>query len=81
MEDKIINIMAAVFEISVDQINDESSPDTVESWDSLKQMILVTALEEEFEIELSDDEIAEMMSMKLIKIIIKDKLAYLDKRR
>ena len=73
MDDKIKNIIAVVFEIPVEQINDESSPDTIESWDSIKQMSLVVAIEEEFELEFYDDEIAEMMNMKLIKQIIKDK--------
>jgi acyl carrier protein len=77
MDDKIKNIMAVVFEIPVELINDESSPDTIESWDSIKQMYLVTVIEEEFELEFSDDEIVEMMNMKLIKQIIDDKLASL----
>ena len=77
MDDKIKNIMAVVFEIPVELINDESSPDTIESWDSIKQMYLVTVIEEEFELEFSDDEIVEMMNMKLIKQIIMDKLSCL----
>ena len=57
IEGRIKNIISAVFEIPADSINDNSSPDSIESWDSLKHMNLVVALEEEFEIELTDDEI------------------------
>ncbi|MCK5218436.1 acyl carrier protein [bacterium] len=78
MDDKIKNIMAVVFEIPVGQINDESSPDTIESWDSISQMALVVAIEEEFELEFCDDEIVEMMNMKLIKQIIREKLTCID---
>ena len=53
VEGRIKNVMSAVFEIPVDQIKDNSSLDTIESWDSLKHMNLVVALEEEFE--FSDD--------------------------
>ena len=67
--------MAAVFEVPVDEINDNSSPDNIEDWDSLKHMNLAVALEEEFEVTFTDDEIVEMMNMKLIKIIITDKIA------
>ena len=52
--------MSAVFEIPVKQINDESSPDTVKSWDSLKHINLVISLEEEFEIEFTENEIIEI---------------------
>lgn len=67
--------MSIVFEIPIESINDESSPDTIESWDSIKQMYLVTAIEEEFNIEFSDDDIIDMMNMKLIKQIIKEKIS------
>ena len=74
MEDKIKNVMAAVFDISVDKITDKSSPDNVKSWDSLKHMNLILALEEEFSIKFSDDEIIELMNYKLINLIINEKL-------
>lgn len=75
MEDRIKDVMAAVFEISITAINDESSPDSIESWDSLKHMNLVVALEEEFGITFTDDEIVEMMNYVLIKLILSKKVA------
>ena len=65
--------MAAVLEVPVDEITDESSPDNIESWDSLKHMNLVVALEEEFNIRFDDDEIVEMMNYGLIKVILSKK--------
>ena len=73
LEDRIKNIMSAVFEIPEEQIKDNSSPDTIESWDSLKHMNLIIALEEEFEVEFTDNEILEMMNYSLIKAIITGK--------
>tara|TARA_B110001450_G_scaffold255901_1_gene284665 strand:+ start:1686 stop:1913 length:228 start_codon:yes stop_codon:yes gene_type:complete len=73
MENRIKNVMAAVFEISIEDINEESSPDSIDNWDSLNLMNLVVSLEEEFDIELDDDEIAEMLNFKLIVEIIKEK--------
>lgn len=66
MKNKIINIMASVFEVSVDDINDDSSPDTIENWDSLRHMNLITVLEEEFDIRLNDEQITEMMNFNLV---------------
>lgn len=74
MDNHIKNVMSAVFEIPIDEIDDDSSPDNVGSWDSLKHMNLVVALEEEFDIELIDDEIVEMMNLSQIKSIVMEKL-------
>ena len=74
MEQRIKNVMSAVFQIPLNQIKDNASPDTIESWDSLKHMNLVVALEEEFEIEFIDDEINEMMNFALIKSILIGKI-------
>ena len=71
IEDRIKNIMSAVFGLSIDKITDDSSPDTIVSWDSLKHMNLIASLEEEFAVEFTDDEIIEMMSYLLIKEILK----------
>ena len=73
LEDRIKNIMSAVFEIPEEQIKDNSSPDTIGSWDSLKHMNLIIALEEEFKVEFTDNEIIEMMNYSLIKSIITGK--------
>ena len=70
LKKRIINVMSSVFGIPIDKITNNSSQDTIESWDSLKHMNLVVALEGEFEIEFDDDEILEMMNYKLIKEII-----------
>ena len=74
---RIKNVMSAVFELSADEITDHSSPDTIWSWDSLKHMNLVSALEEEFDISFTDSEILEMMNFPLIKLIISEKISLL----
>lgn len=70
IDNRIKNIMSAVFEIPIQKINDESSSDTVVSWDSLKHMNLVIALEEEFEMEFSESEIPEITNYRVIKEVI-----------
>ena len=73
VKERIKNVMSAVFEIPVEQIKDDSSPDTIESWDSLKHMNLIISLEEEFTIEFTDREIIEMMNYMLVVEIVKNK--------
>ena len=73
LAERIKKVMSAVFEIPVEQIKDDSSPDIIESWDSLKHMNMVVGLEEEFEVEFTDDEILEIMNYALIESIIIEK--------
>ena len=70
MENRIKKVMSVVFEVPLKTINEKSSPETIESWDSLKHMNLVVALEEEFDIEFNDDEILMLNSFIDIKKLI-----------
>ncbi len=70
MENRIKKVMSAVFEIPVEEIKDKSSPDTIESWDSLKHMNLVIALGDEFQITIPDEEVGNLLSFSLIKLIV-----------
>ena len=70
IEDRIKNVLSVVFEIPIQEINDKSSSDTITSWDSLKHMNLVIALEEEFEMEFSESEIPEITNYRAIKEVI-----------
>jgi len=73
MEDRIKKVMSDVFNVDVSLINNESSPDNIGNWDSLKHMNLIVALEEEFEIEFDDEEIVDSMNFALIVNIITTK--------
>jgi len=54
----IINrLVADVLDVDEDEITSELSPDNTEYWDSMNHLRLVTALEEEFDIKLSMDEV------------------------
>jgi len=35
MESRIKNVMAAVFEIDIEEINEETSTDSIDNWDSI----------------------------------------------
>jgi len=75
MEERIKQVMAAVFAVEVNEINDDFSTDTSDKWDSLKHIHLISALEEEFEIELDEDEIVEAINYPLVKVIVADKVS------
>ena len=68
-EDRIKSVMAVIFDIDAKNIDDDASPDNIESWDSLSSMNLIIALEEEFNIKLTDEETLNMLNFKLIRQI------------
>jgi len=74
METKIKNVMASIFDVELDQINDTTTQGDLENWDSMGHMNLVVALEEEFELVFDEEEIIEMMNFKLICLIVSEKL-------
>lgn len=74
IKNQVKNIMSAVLEIPIDQIDDAASPDTIESWDSLKHMNLIVALEEEFKLQFDDEQTLEMLNYELICNIVNEML-------
>ena len=60
IEKRLKNLFESIFEVNVENIADDSSPETIPNWDSLQHMNLITAIEEEFEIYFDDDEIFEI---------------------
>lgn len=73
--DRIKDVMASILAIDMADINEETSNDTVDSWDSIQHMNLVLALEEEFSITILDEDAANITSFPLIKIVVEEQLA------
>ena len=67
MSKKLYDIISKVFSIQISEINDESSPETIESWDSFNGLILVDELENSFNIKFSISEIIDVKNVKDIK--------------
>ena len=72
MENIVFQVISQVLEVPLNEITLESSSDTIESWDSLKHMNLILALEDEFDIQFSDDQIVKMLNVGLILEAIKE---------
>lgn len=71
-KEKIKQVMSAVFEVPLEEITENSSSDSIESWDSLKHLNLILALEEEFDISIPDEEVGNLFNFKLIELIINE---------
>ena len=67
MSKKLYDIISKVFSVQISEINDESSPETIESWDSFNGLILVDELDSNFNIKFSVSEIIDVKNVKDIK--------------
>jgi acyl carrier protein len=73
--ERIKSVMAQIFEVPVSAISDDASPETIEQWDSLRHMNLILALEGEFKIEFTDQQIPEILSLSSIAKAVEQRLA------
>lgn len=71
--DQVRGIASDIFSVPADKITADSSPQTIESWDSMQHLNLVLAVEEKFGVQLSPEEIEQMKSVGAVAAII-DKL-------
>jgi len=73
--DRVREIAADLFGVGVDDIAADTTPADIEAWDSLAQLNLMVALEDEFSIRLTPDDIEQMGSVSAIASLVAAKLA------
>lgn len=64
---RIKAVLSNVLEIDEDMINNDTSPDNVESWDSFNGLMLVSELEKTFNVKFTMDEVTAVKRVKDIK--------------
>lgn len=72
--DEIRGIASDILGVPAESLNASSSPDTIESWDSVQHLNLVLALEEKFGLQLSPEEIEQMKNLGETAKLIEAKL-------
>lgn len=71
-EMKLRVILSQLLGTSLEAISDETSNETVESWDSVKQLNIVLTLEEQFGISFDEQVALEIVSVPLIRAALID---------
>jgi len=61
--DQVRGIASDLFGLPVNRIISESSPETIEGWDSVQHLNFVLALEERFGFQLSPEEMEQMRTV------------------
>jgi acyl carrier protein len=71
---KVTAIAADIFCVPESSLGAGSSPDTIETWDSLHHLSFVVALEQEFGVQFSPEEIEQLLSIELTTALLEEKL-------
>lgn len=74
VETRVRAVLSEIFGMSPEQIGPETSTDTVEDWDSLQHLTIVLALEEEFGIHLTDDDVVAIVTFPLMVTVVREVL-------
>jgi len=72
--DEIRSIASDILGVPAESLSASSSPDSIESWDSVQHLNLVLALEEKFGLQLSPEEIEQMKNLGETAKLIEAKL-------
>ena len=73
VSDKLIDLFAEELGVGPASLSDESSPDTVEQWDSLAAMRLVAAIETDFDVRLTTRDIMKMRTIGIARAVLREK--------
>jgi acyl carrier protein len=72
-KNKLFEIVARVFNVSIDEINYESNPENIENWDSFTGYVLLDEIETNFNVKFTMDESLEVEKIDDFKNILKKK--------
>lgn len=64
-------LIAQILNCDINLIGDDSSPENLPEWDSLKMIELIVLIEQEFQIQLTQEDLIKFTSVGNIKKILK----------
>ena len=71
MPERLEEVVGSILGISADKISDHSSSENIQSWDSLRQLSIILALESVYGITITTAEAVDMNSIAAIKTVLK----------
>jgi len=60
MEERIRDLFAVMLQVPPNEIKDETGPASLDKWDSMQHLILVSGFEEEFALDVDPEDLVEM---------------------
>jgi acyl carrier protein len=78
MSEKLYSLISKILNISKDEINDESNPQTISTWTSFNGYVMLYELEQTFDVKFSIDEAMDVKNVADIKRHLKNHGVTLD---
>ena len=72
-EDKLKSLFKDIFQVDESDFRDDLKPGTVKEWDSVSYLVLFTALEDEFDIQIRSEELIELTTVGKIRELLKSR--------
>ena len=70
---KLLNIFSEIFEVDKTSLNESSSQDSIEKWDSMGMVQLINELELQFDVQFDLPEVAEFLTIGIVKSTLIEK--------
>jgi len=68
--EQVRSIASDIFGVPAEKITAESSPETIENWDSMQHLNLVLAVEEKFGVQLEPEDIEQMKNVGAVAKVV-----------
>jgi acyl carrier protein len=73
---RIRRVAADIFNLCEAEITPKLSPETVENWDSIQHLNFVLAVESEFGIQFSPEEVADLLNLEAAVLVVEEKSGF-----
>lgn len=66
MEKEIIELIAGILEIPVEKFDIDAEMEEIENWDSLRNVMIIASLEDEYDISIPQDDMFDLVSARAL---------------
>lgn len=63
IREKVLTIISQCLELPIENLRPELSMDDIENWDSMRNVMILSRLEEDFDIMIPEDDIFDMITI------------------
>jgi acyl carrier protein len=70
MDEQLKEVFAEALDLEIEEIEEDSSQDNLEDWDSLGHLNLISEIEKTFKVKITMDEVMEMTTYAKVKEIV-----------
>ena len=74
IKEKVMEIIAKTIEVEVNRLDEDTAIGDFPGWDSMSQLVIISSIEDDFDIKLDPEDIMEIEDVSDIISIVEEKL-------